>query len=1050
MYVIFPADEVVYLSYGRVIYIPSSPPANRVTIPIRTSLSTGSHTSYPSVPSTSTSSTKSRQSTSSEPVFTLNKLKPTSSSKSLNQPSTSREKSPNEPAPVRPSRKKKLKVAVEAKAPTRKQSFSDFLAINREKSPKPVANQVPEKSPAIRIFRGKSVSPKNLGRTRTTLDFDSLFHREASPGKLSVKSLNNVEESGPRLTGKRLTPEKSSPTKKRTFFGSVRVKKAPEVIAKMAAHDSALKELTHPGYNEPLKTHNAVTFKLVRTVSDFTQQLGQMYEQHAQELQMLVANFRKRNGELRKERPACPSSLFHTWETLLQEVEIDSQALGDIASILGRQVSRPLLERSFHRKIQSRKVFSQRESYETIVAKTEEKLVKCRQEYKNAYLSYLSGPTTESLSSYFNTHNAYVQQLHATNGMLEEYGKDTLPQLLQELEEIYTDLCAAVSEAVLQGAEVVSARAVEQTRRYEGLISQCKSVSSSTDLAHLARSLPTPAGRPPVLKRPFVPPQPPPPPDPVDGEPQDIQNDNIPPPLKDELVIDRLSAVQVKPSHDVLRKEAADLEAQIRQIQDALETLLRIQQRSVEAALYNKANELQEDISMKRFDLRVAQIHLSAINAQKELFTSKLEGDTGRERKMSSASTASMKNKWLKAFKSLKTPPPENTDKKNQMYHAVSTIIAMRKNGSAATRELLKGDPDAHNFQEYTYKKITPCDVCSQVLRGHTRQGLKCRICKMNVHLDCQDKASKCQTKARLLRRQKSTSEIETRVQDAAAEDEKKNEMYSGMTTINRQLSMRDNNRLYPPPNAVIAPHSPRRQKLNLRMKSLSLDSPESTEHVQRRKHHGANVASDPHSNQSSSSRIQFAIPARSIHNHHVTRGDLKAKSTPSSPVHNRRLLSAKNIRMSSVELPDENDKSPSSASTSPCPSPVGAKKSHRLLPTNLYVVLYNFKSRHQDELDLKAGYKVTVIDTSDPDWWKGKCLGRVGFFPSKYVSKLSPGEKPLQVTHNLQVSDGDNGLMLLRDQIVIQIGEELDGMVMIRSGDNRQGVCPVKFLQEV
>lgn len=75
-------------------------------------------------------------------------------------------------------------------------------------------------------------------------------------------------------------------------------------------------------------------------------------------------------------RPGCPSSLFHTWETLLQEVEIDSQALGDIASILGRQVSRPLLEKSFFRKIQSRKVFTHRESYETIIAKTEEKLAK--------------------------------------------------------------------------------------------------------------------------------------------------------------------------------------------------------------------------------------------------------------------------------------------------------------------------------------------------------------------------------------------------------------------------------------------------------------------------------------------------------------------------------------------------------------------------------------------------------------------------------------------------------------------------------------------------
>ncbi|XP_048522316.1 uncharacterized protein LOC109542090 isoform X4 [Dendroctonus ponderosae] len=800
----------------------------------------------------------------------------------------------------------------------------------------------------------------------------------------------------------------------------------------MASNESALKDLIHPSYNEHLKSHNAVTFKLVKTVSDFTQQLGQMYEQHAEEMQMLVANFRKRNNELRKERPACPSSLFHTWEALLQEVEIDSQALGDIASILGRQVSRPLLERSFYRKMQSRKVFAHRESYETIIAKTEEKLAKTRQEYKNAYVSYLASPTTESLSAYFNSHNAYIQQLHATNGMMEEFGNATLPSLLQELEEIYEDLCSTVADAVLQGAEVVSSRAVEQTKRYETLANQCRTISGNTDLAHMSRSLPIPAGRGSIIKRIFVPPQPPASPEAAEGEVANghINNENIPPPLKDELVIDQLSAVQIKPSHDALKKESDDLKVQIRQIQDALDTLLRIQQRSVDASLYNKANELQEDISMKRFDLRVAQIHLSAINAQKELFTHKLESDTvaSRERKMSASSTASMKNKWLKAFKSLKTPPPEDPKPKNQMYHAVSTIMSMRKNGAAATKELLKGDPDAHNFQENTYKKITPCDVCSQILRGHTRQGLKCRICKMNVHLDCQKDAQKCQTKAKLLRRQKSTSEIETRVADANPDDENVTE--GGMPTINRRICAKPiaNSRLSPSTEAVrLAPHSPRRQKLNLRMKSLSLDSPESTEHAQRRQRHGANAASDPHSNHSSSSKIQ----------------------SPSSPVHNRRLLSAKNIRMSSVELPDENEKSPSSASTSPCPSPVG-KKSHRLLPTNLYVVLYNFKARHQDELDLKAGYKVTVIETTDPDWWKGKCFGKTGFFPSKYVSKLSPGEKPLQVTHNLQVTDGDNGLMLLRDQIVIQIGEEIEGMVMIRSGDNRQGVCPVKFLQEV
>lgn len=57
--------------------------------------------------------------------------------------------------------------------------------------------------------------------------------------------------------------------------------------------------------------------------------------------------------------------------------------------------------------------------------------LQCRQEYKSAYLSYLTTPTTNSLSEYFNSHNAYVQQLHATNGMMDEFGKETLPQLLQ-------------------------------------------------------------------------------------------------------------------------------------------------------------------------------------------------------------------------------------------------------------------------------------------------------------------------------------------------------------------------------------------------------------------------------------------------------------------------------------------------------------------------------------------------------------------------------------------------------------------------------------------
>ncbi|XP_022166452.1 uncharacterized protein LOC111030999 isoform X8 [Myzus persicae] len=732
-------------------------------------------------------------------------------------------------------------------------------------------------------------------------------------------------------------------------------------MASAMGDDLSLRDLTHPALNDSLKTHNAATFKLVKTVSDFTQELSQMYEQHAAELQLLVTNFRKKNTDLRKDRPSFPSQLFHTWEMFLQEVETDSKSISDVASVLGRQISRPLLDRSFHRKVQSRKVFSQRDSLELILQKSEDKLSKCREDYKRSFLAQLSSPNSSaSLSSYLDAHNAYVTQLHATNGMVDQYNQYVLPQLLQELEDVYSDLCMSLSDAVLQGSDVIYNKSTDQSKRYNALGSQCRQLTPGSDLVAFARSLaPLPTTPYPSQRtRNYCPPQ----------APADTEGMILEPgvteaiaqlALKNELIVDRLASLDVRAGYDTIRAELMDLESQMKQIQDSVETFKRLQQRSLEQSMFSKANELQEDISIKRFEFRTAQMHLAAVKSQKDLFASKLEAteSNARDRKLSSSSSGSMKSKWLKAIKSLKTtsgPTNNNTtqkdEKKHQMYHAVSTIIAMRKTGRDGNPQFSANTETAHQFQEYTYKKITPCDFCSQVLRGHTRQGLKCRVCKMNVHLDCQEKVTtRCQVKSRLLRRQKSTSEIETK-----------------MAAMN--MAGRDDD------------------------------------------------------------------------------------EAPSSPVHNRRLLSTRTIRMSSVELPDDNDKSLSSASTSPCPSPVRySQKPHRLLPNNLYVVLYNFKARREDELDLKAGYKVTVIDTSDPAWWKGKCFGRVGYFPYNYVTKVQPGERPWQVTINLQVLDVDNNpLTLLRDQIVIQIGEGPDGSVMIRNAENKQGMCPVKFLQEV
>ncbi|CAG2068077.1 unnamed protein product [Timema podura] len=165
--------------------------------------------------------------------------------------------------------------------------------------------------------------------------------------------------------------------------------------------------------------------------------------------------------------------------------------------------------------------------------------------------------------------------------------------------------------------------ASEQYRRYEGLSSQCKAVLPSTDLAHFVRSVTVPQHHPhrPSLRHNFLAPQPPPPPEvpdgPGGGAPHDntpncsrlvsqcsrprqehstcspwsvipwrppvlqtsLQDLNPPPPLKNELVVDRLVNLQPRSRFEALKKEALELDTQIKQLQDSLDTLLRIQQR---------------------------------------------------------------------------------------------------------------------------------------------------------------------------------------------------------------------------------------------------------------------------------------------------------------------------------------------------------------------------------------------------------------------------------------------------------------------------------------
>lgn len=69
-----------------------------------------------------------------------------------------------------------------------------------------------------------------------------------------------------------------------------------------------------------------------------------------------------------------------------------------------------------------------------------------------------------------------------------------------------------------------------------------------------------------------------------------------------------------------LEQDKESLEEKIEKFEERIEQLQKLLGRSLESRLHNKVNELQEELSQRRFDLQVAQIHLSAVRSQLQLF----------------------------------------------------------------------------------------------------------------------------------------------------------------------------------------------------------------------------------------------------------------------------------------------------------------------------------------------------------------------------------------------------------------------------------------------
>ena len=56
----------------------------------------------------------------------------------------------------------------------------------------------------------------------------------------------------------------------------------------------------------------------------------------------------------------------------------------------------------------------------------------------------------------------------------------------------------------------------------------------------------------------------------------------------------------------------------------------------------------------------------------------------------------------------------------------------------------------------------------------------------------------------------------------------------------------------------------------------------------------------------------------------------------------------------------------------------------------NVYIALYDYNARAEDDLNFKKGDQLLITNQSDGDWWQAQLVGttKKGFIPSNYVAK--------------------------------------------------------------
>uniref|UniRef100_A0A3B4ANI7 SH3 and cysteine rich domain 3 n=1 Tax=Periophthalmus magnuspinnatus TaxID=409849 RepID=A0A3B4ANI7_9GOBI len=116
---------------------------------------------------------------------------------------------------------------------------------------------------------------------------------------------------------------------------------------------------------------------------------------------------------------------------------------------------------------------------------------------------------------------------------------------------------------------------------------------------------------------------------------------------------------------------------------------------------------------------------------------------------------------------------------------------------------------------------------------------------------------------------------------------------------------------------------------------------------------------------------------------------------------------------------------------------------------SHYYLALYRFKAIEKDDLDFHPGDRITVLDDSNEEWWRGKMGDKTGYFPTNYLIKVKASERVYKVTRSFVGNREMGQITLKKDQIVVKKGDEKGGYLKVSTG-RKLGYFPADLLQEI